>query len=254
MFQNKTVFITGGGSGIGLLSAKCFAKEGANIALLDISQEALDAAVKEITETGGKAIGIKTDVTKYEEVVAAKDKTVAAFGSIDIVLPCAGGAECRMLDDHSEWKDQDISVFEFGIDLNLKGAVYAAKAGLQQMAVQNSGVIIFLGSITGVEGSENNVAYAASKSALINGVTKSLAQYGAQYNVRVTYVAPGPVLTREAMAKMSTLMGRAAETQEIVDMIMYLASDKAAFVTGSGILIDGGRNVMPKKSYKELKK
>jgi len=254
MFQNKTVFITGGGSGIGLLSAKCFAKEGANIALLDISQEALDAAVKEITEAGGKAIGIKTDVTKYEEVVAAKDKTVAAFGSIDIVLPCAGGAECRMLDDHSEWKDQDISVFEFGIDLNLKGAVYAAKAGLQQMAVQNSGVIIFLGSITGVEGSENNVAYAASKSALINGVTKSLAQYGAQYNVRVTYVAPGPVLTRASMAKMSTLMGRAAETQEIVDMIMYLASDKAAFVTGSGILIDGGRNVMPKKSYKELKK
>ena len=254
MFQNKTVFITGGGSGIGLLSGKCFAKEGANIALLDISQEALDAAVKEITEAGGKAIGIKTDVTKYEEVVAAKDKTVAAFGSIDIVLPCAGGAECRMLDDHSEWKDQDISVFEFGIDLNLKGAVYAAKAGLQQMAVQNSGVIIFLGSISGVEGSENNVAYAASKSALINGVTKSLAQYGAQYNVRVTYVAPGPVLTRASMAKMSTLMGRAAETQEIVDMIMYLASDKAAFVTGSGILIDGGRNVMPKKSYKELKK
>ncbi|MBR6794014.1 MAG: SDR family oxidoreductase [Clostridia bacterium] len=254
MFQNKTVFITGGGSGIGLLSGKCFAKEGANVALVDINQAALDAAVAEITAAGGKAIGIKTDVTKYEEVVAAKDRAVEEFGSIDIVLPCAGGAEARMLNDHTEWKDQDISVFEFGIDLNLKGAVYAAKAGLQQMAKQKSGVIIFLGSITGVEGSEHSVAYAAAKSALMNGVTKSLAQYGAQYNVRVTYVAPGPVMTREAMAKMATLMGRAAETQEIVDMIMYLASDKAAFITGSGLLMDGGRNVMPKKGYEELKK
>lgn len=254
MFQNKTVFITGGGSGIGLLSGKCFAKEGANIALVDINQEALDAAVTEITAAGGKAIGIKTDVTKYDEVVAAKNKTVEVFGSLDICLPCAGGAECRMLNDRTEWKDQDISVFEFGIDLNLKGAVYAAKAALQQMAEQNSGVIIFLGSITGVEGSANNVAYAASKSALMNGVTKSIAQYGAQYNVRACYVAPGPVMTRAAMANMSTLMGRAAETQEIVDMIMYLASDKGAFVTGSGILIDGGRNVMSKKTYEDMKR
>lgn len=253
MFQNKTVFITGGASGIGLLSGKCFAKEGAKIALLDINQEALDAAVAEITAAGGKAIGIKTDVTKYEEVVAAKDKTVAEFGSIDIVLPCAGGAEARILDDHTEFKDQDISVFEFGIDLNLKGAVYAAKAALQQMAEQKSGVIILFGSITGVEGSENNVAYAASKSALMHGVTKSLAEYGARYNVRCCYVAPGPVMTRDAMANMATLMGRAAETQEIVDMIMYLASDKAAFVTGTGILIDGGRNILPKKGYDDLK-
>ncbi len=249
MFQNKTVFITGGGSGIGLLSGKCFAKEGAKIALVDINQAALDAAVAEITAAGGKAIGIKTDVTKYEEVLAAKEKAVAEFGSIDILLPCAGGAECRLLNDHTEWKDQDISVFDFGIDLNLKGAVYAAKAALQQMAEQKSGVIIFFGSITGVEGSANSVAYAASKCALMEGVTKSLAQYGARYNVRVCYVAPGPVLTREAMANMATMMGRAAETQEIVDMIMYLASDKAAFVTGSGILIDGGRNIMPKKGY-----
>lgn len=249
MFQNKTVFITGAGSGIGLLSAKCFAEQGAKIALVDINQEALDAAVAEITAKGGKAIGIKTDVRKYEEVVAAKDRAVEAFGSLDICLPCAGGAEARMMNDHTEFKDQDIAVFEFGIDLNLKGAVYAAKAAMQQMAKQNSGVIIFLGSITGVEGSANNVAYAASKSALMNGVTKSFAIYGAEYNVRACYVAPGPVLTREAMAGMATLMGRAAETQEIVDMILYLASEKAAFVTGTGVLIDGGRNVMKKKGY-----
>ena len=75
-------------------------------------------------------------------------------------------------------------------------------------------------------------------------MTKSLALYGAKYNVRVCCVSPGPVLTRLAMVKMKTLMGRAAEPQEIVDLIMYLASEKAAFITGTNYLIDGGRHVM----------
>lgn len=252
MFQNKTAFITGGASGMGLLAGKNFAAEGANVALLDINKEALDAAVAEITAAGGKAIGIVTDVTKYEQVLAAKEQTVATFGSIDIVLPSAGGHEGRLLNDHTEFKDRDIAVFDFGIDLNLKGAVYAAQVGLQQMAEQNSGVIIFLGSISGVEGGgSSGVAYSCAKSALITGATKSLAQYGAKYNVRVNCISPGPVLTREAMAKMETLMGRAADPQEIVDLILYLASDKAAFITGSNILIDGGRNIMPRRKYEK---
>lgn len=252
MFQNKTVFITGAASGMGLLSAQCFAAEGANVALLDINQEALDAAVASITEKGGKAIGIQTDVTKYEQLVAAKDQTLEAFGSIDIVLPSAGGAEGRLANDFTEFKDRDIAVFDFGIDLNLKGAIYTAQVCLNQMAKQMSGVIIFLGSITGVEGGgSSGVAYACAKSGLITGATKSLAQYGAKYNIRVNCISPGPVLTREAMARMSTLMGRAAEPQEIVDMILYIASDKAAFMTGSNILIDGGRNVMDKRKYEK---
>ena len=123
MFQNKTVFITGGASGMGLLSGKCFAAEGANVVLMDINQEALDAAV---AECGGNTIGIQTDVTKYEQLVAAKDKAIETFGSIDIVLPCAGGAEGRLAEDYTEFKDRDIAIFDFGIDLNLKGAVYAA--------------------------------------------------------------------------------------------------------------------------------
>lgn len=252
MFKNKTVFITGAASGMGLLSAQCFAAEGANVALLDINREALDAAVASITEKGGKAIGIQTDVTKYEQLVAAKDRTIEAFGSIDIVLPSAGGAEGRLANDHTEFKDRDIAVFDFGIDLNLKGAIYTAQVCLNQMAKQMSGVIIFLGSITGVEGGgSSGVAYACAKSGLITGATKSLAQYGAKYNIRVNCISPGPVLTREAMARMSTLMGRAAEPQEIVDMILYIASDKAAFMTGSNILIDGGRNVMDKRKYEK---
>ena len=251
MFKNKTVWITGGASGMGLLSGQCFAGEGAKVVLSDINPEALKEAVASITEAGGEAIGIPVDVTRYDQVVAARDKIMEIYGSLDILIPCAGGSETRILNIREGFKDQDISIFDFGLDLNLKGAVYAAHAALKPMAEQMSGVIIFLGSIAGVEASGNSIAYSAAKSSLIYGVTPSLAQYAAQYHVRVCCVSPGPVLTREAMAKMPTIMGRAADPQEIVDMILYLASDKAAFITGSNFLIDGGRSVMGKRGYEK---
>ncbi len=251
MFENKTVFITGGASGIGLLSGQCFAEQGANVVLLDLNKEALNKAVDGITAKGGKALGCVTDVTDYTQVAAARDRALEAFGTIDIVLPCAGGAEARIKGDGRDFPDQDIALFDFSVDLNLKAAVYAVHAALKPMREQQSGVIILLGSITGQEGSANNVGYAASKSALMNGLVKSFALEGAKYNVRAVCVAPGPVLTRPGMANMATLMGRAAETQEIVDLILYLASDKAAFITGTTVLIDGGRNVMSKRSYEK---
>ena len=131
--------------------------------------------------------------------------------------------------------------------MNLKGAIYFDHAVMAQMAKQKSGVIVHLGSITGEEGCGCNIAYSASKSALMNGVTKSIALAGAPYNIRSFCVAPGPVLTRPGMAGMKTLEGRAAEPKEIVDLIMYLASDKGSFVNGVYILADGGRNIMRNK-------
>ena len=122
--------------------------------------------------------------------------------------------------------------------------MYFAHAALQQMAEQMSGVIIFIGSITGQEGSHNAVAYSAAKSALMNGVVKSIALAGEPYNVRCVCVAPGPVLTRPGMAKMKTMAGRAAEPQELVDMILFVASEKGAFINGVTFLMDGGRSVM----------
>jgi 3-oxoacyl-[acyl-carrier protein] reductase len=114
---------------------------------------------------------------------------------------------------------------------------------MKQMREQKSGVIINIGSITGEEGCAKNVAYSSSKSGAMYGMTKSLALYGAKYGVRCCCVSPGPVLTRPGMAHMKTALGRAAEPQEIVDAILFFASDKSAFTTGVNILIDGGRYV-----------
>ncbi len=246
-FQGKTVLITGGGSGMGLLSGKCFAREGAKIALVDFDEQALKNAVAEVKEITDQVIGCCADVRVYEQAVRCCEEAVAAFGSIDILIPFAGGAEARIMQARGDFKELPIEVVDFGLDVNLKGAIYFAHAALQQMAKQMSGVIVFIGSITGEEGCGTNVAYSASKSALMNGVVKSIAQCGAKYNVRAVCVAPGPVLTRAAMANMKTLIGRAAEPQELVDMIMYLASDKGSFVNGTTLLMDGGRNVMRNK-------
>ena len=115
------------------------------------------------------------------------------------------------------------------------------------MREQRSGVIVNIGSITGEEGCETNIAYSASKSAAMNGLTKSVALYGSKYGVRCVCISPGPVLTREAMASMKTLLGRAAEPQEIIDLCLFVASDKGQFINGENIMIDGGRNAMGRR-------
>ena len=241
-FYNKTVIITGGASGIGLLSGKCFAKEGANVLRVDINEEALKEKCEEINALGGGGVAYSvTDVRDYNQVCAARDKAVETFGSIDIMLNCAGGFEPRMCNCDKDFIDIPIEVFDWGLDVNLKGPFYFAHAVMRQMVEQQSGVIINLGSITGEEGDAQGMAYPTAKAGIMHGLTKSLAMYGAKHHVRAVCVSPGPVLTRPGMASMKTLLGRAAETQEIVDFIMYLASDKAAFITGTNHFIDGGR-------------
>ncbi|MBE6595033.1 MAG: SDR family oxidoreductase [Ruminococcaceae bacterium] len=246
-FLNKTVLITGGASGMGLLAGKCFAKEGANIVLADINAEGLDAAVAAVREITENVIGQVTDATKYEQVVACRDAAVEKFGSIDVLIPCAGGAEARILGLKGRFFEQPISAIEFSIHMNLMSVLYFEHAVMQQMVKQKDGVIIHMGSITGAEGSAGNIGYATAKSALMTGTVKSLAQAGAPYGIRACCIAPGPVMTRPGMAGMKTLLGYAAEPQEIVDMMLFLASEKGRSVTGTTFLMDGGRNVMRNK-------
>ena len=243
-YLNKTVIITGAASGMGLLCGKCFAEEGANVVMTDINKEALDEKVAEINALGkGKAIGVQVDVRDYAQVCKARDAAIENFGSIDIMINMAGGAELRMLKSPvSDFKDVPIEVYDWSIDVNLKGTLYFNHVVMPQMVKQKSGVIINTGSITGEEGCGANVGYSTSKAGIMNGMTKSLARYGAPHGIRVCCVAPGPVLTRPGMAAMKTLTGKAAEPIEIVNMIMYLTSEKAVSITGTTFFVDGGRS------------
>lgn len=244
-FQNKTVIITGGASGMGKCSAQCFAAEGANVVLADINEEALCALCEQINEKGqGKAVYSVCDVRKYEQVKKTAALAIDRFGSIDILLNFAGGFELRMCGCDKPFPETPIEVFDWGIDVNLKGPFYFAHAVCPQMVKQHSGVIINLGSITGEEGSAAGMAYPSAKAGIMTGLTKSLAQFGFKHNIRAVCVSPGPVMTRPTMADMKTGLGRAAEPQEVVDFIMYLCSDKASAITGSNHFIDCGRVAM----------
>lgn len=248
-FQGKTAISTGAASGMGLLFAQNFASLGGNVVLCDVNEKALAEKVEEINAKGqGKAIGIVCDVRDYKQVCAARDKAVETFGAIDVMANFAGGTAVRMQKvDRSlypEFPDVPIDVYDWGIDVNLKGPFYFAHAVLKQMRAQKSGLIVNIGSITGAEGDGYGMDYSTAKAGLMYGLTKSVAQYGAPYNVRCVCVSPGPVLTRAAMASMKTLLGRAAEPQEIVDLILFIASEKGQFINGENIMIDGGRNAM----------
>ncbi len=246
-FAGKTAISTGAASGMGLLFAQCWAAEGGNVLMCDVNEPVLAEKVAEInSKDGGRACGIVCDVRDYEQVCAARDRAIAEFGSIDLMANFAGGTARRMLkvDDSLEFPDVPIDVYDWGIDVNLKGPFYFAHAVMKQMREQKSGLIINIGSITGAEGDGAGTDYPTAKSGLMYGLTKSLAQYGAKYNVRCVCVSPGPVLTRPAMANMKTLLGRAAEPQEIIDLILFIASDKGQFINGTNIMIDGGRDAM----------
>ena len=251
-FSNKTAISTGAASGMGLLFAQSFAELGGNVVMCDVNEEVLTKCVDEINAKGkGKAIGVLCDVRDYQQVCNARDKAVEAFGSIDMMCNFAGGTAVRMQkvdrEKYPEFPDVPIDVYDWGIDVNLKGPFYFAHAVLKQMREQKSGLIINIGSVTGQEGDKYGMDYPTSKAALMFGLTKSIAQYGAQYGIRCVCVSPGPVLTRASMAKMGTLVGRAADPQEIIDLILFIASEKGQFINGENIMIDGGRNAAPRR-------
>lgn len=248
-FKNKTAVITGAASGMGLLFAQNWAELGGNVVLCDVNEKVLDEKVEEINSKGkGKAVGVACDVRDYSQVCQARDKAVTEFGRIDVMANFAGGTAVRMQNvdrgKYPEFPDVPIDVYDWGIDVNLKGPFYFAHAVLKQMREQNGGLIINIGSITGQEGDGYGMDYPTSKAGLMFGLTKSIAQYGSKYGIRCVCVSPGPVLTRANMANMKTLLGRAAEPQEIIDLCLFIASEKGQFINGENIMIDGGRNAM----------
>lgn len=248
-FTGKTAISTGAASGMGLLFAQNFSRLGGNVVMCDVNEEVLNEKVDEINLKGkGRAIGLVCDVRDYSNVCATRDKAVETFGSIDVMANFAGGTAVRMRkvdrEKCPEFPDVPIDVFDWGIDVNLKGPFYFAHAVLKQMRKQKSGLIINIGSITGKEGDGYGMEYPTSKAGLMFGLTKSIAQYGSKYNIRCVCVSPGPVLTRANMADMKTLLGRAADPQEIIDLCLFIASEKGKFINGENIMIDGGRNAM----------
>ena len=241
-FNGKVAVVTGAASGMGLLTAQEFARLGASVVLCDVNAAALDAAVADIASKGGKAVACPGDVRKWEDAMRAAAEA-DRLGGCDILVTCAGGNEARMCNSRVPFYEQPQEVIDWGLDVNLRGAVYFARACMPAMVRKRRGVICCLGSVTGFEGDGVGAMYGTAKSGLFNFV-KGLAIAGGPHNVRALCVTPGPVLTRAAMSGMPTALGRAGEVHELVDVILFLCSDNASFVTGTNHVVDGGRLCM----------
>ncbi len=250
-FLGKVAVVSGGASGMSLCFAREWTRLGGNIVMSDVNLPALNKCVDEINTAGhGKAVGTECDVRDYGQVVATCKLAYDTFGRIDVVCNFAGGYAPRMLkvdsQKYTEFPDVPIEVFDWGLDVNLKGQFYFCHAATKYMREQNSGLIVNIGSITGVEGDRYGMEYPTAKAGVMYGLTKSVAQFGSSHGIRCVCIAPGPVLTRPEMANMKTLLHRAAEPQEIIDLILFIASEKGQFINGDTILCDGGRAAMPR--------
>jgi NAD(P)-dependent dehydrogenase (short-subunit alcohol dehydrogenase family) len=244
--SNPVVLITGGLTGIGRAAAVAFARKGAKVVVAGRRDEAGKALVKELRSFGSEAEFINADVRKEDDVRALVDKTVARFGRLDVAVNNAG-TEGKPGPLTGQTADSYAGTF----DTNVLGTLLSLKHELQIMQPQGSGSIINISSTMGERGAANLALYTASKHA-VEGLTKSAALEAAPFGVRVNAVAPGPTDTamldrltgtpdKKALFYASVPLKRGAKPEEIADAIVFLASEKASFITGQIIRINGGK-------------
>lgn len=249
--MNKTAFITGAGGYIGTQTAITLAKEGINIAVCDISEKSVQATADKINAIGGDAKGYVSDVTDSKAIEAAVQKAAADFGSLDIMIHIAGGSARIAGGKYVPLVEQNDSVIDKVLKVNLYGAFWSSRAAAKIMIEQGrGGKIINFASAVGINGLACCCDYAASKGGVMS-LTKSLAKELGAYKINVNAVAPGVVMRPEEdnngdRATKTNLLGEKCTADDIADLVAFLASDKARFITGQTYVCDGGRTLSMK--------
>jgi NAD(P)-dependent dehydrogenase (short-subunit alcohol dehydrogenase family) len=252
-FTGKIALITGGGGGIGRAAALGFGGGGAKVVVADFDRSAGEASVELVRQQGGEARFVRADVTQSGDVQNYVKATLDAYGAIDCFFNNAG-IEGKV----APTQDFDEAVFDAVIGVNLKGVFLGLRHVLPVMVKQGHGAVVNTASVAGLFGGPGMAAYVASKHGVL-GLTKVASADVARLGVRVNAVCPGPVETRmmrslEAQRNpadpravhdansASTPTGRYATPEEVANVVMYLCSDLASDITGTHIVIDGGRS------------
>lgn len=242
-FQDKVVIVTGGSRGIGFATVQAFLKEGAAVVLCASRQETADKAVAQLKEAdpAAKVEGIWPNLGSLQDVKAAFDKVAEKYGRIDVLINNAGASESTPFSDYTE------ETFEKVMDLNVKGMFHCTKAAVEVMEKQGDGVILNTSSMVSISGQPSGVAYPTSKFA-VNGFTVSLARELGPKGIRVNAVAPGITETdmmkavpKEVIDPMIARipLRRLGQPEDIANAFVFLASEKASYITGVILSVDG---------------
>lgn len=241
-FLNKVVLITGAAGGIGSTTAFDFAAKGAKVAVVDFNEDLGNKTVEEIINAGGEAHFFKVDITKYELVQQCVRDIVNYYGTIDILINVAGGSARSK---RAPFYKQTEEVFKNIIDINLFGTFYFCKECALIMMEKGEGKIINTASVVGLNGHTMHSEYAASKGAIIS-LTKAMAKDIGKFGITVNCVSPGMIPTKNATngnLNHTNFLNTTPSTEDISNAYMFLASDKAKFITGFNLVVDGGRSL-----------
>jgi NAD(P)-dependent dehydrogenase (short-subunit alcohol dehydrogenase family) len=243
--DGKVCIVTGASRGIGRVLAGALARAGASVAAVARNENLLQETVTEIESDGGRAIAVRCDLRNSQSVDDMVERVLVEFGQIDVLVNNAGGGDMKPLVKMSEQEWLKI------VELNVNGMFRACKAVGPHMIKRRQGRVINMSSMYGLVGEKYVTAYCASKGAIIQ-FTKALALEWAEYNITVNALAPGYIYTQRTSSVFdnpeigSVLIsripvGRFGQPEELGPLVVYLASDASAFMTGSVIVIDGGQ-------------
>src|SRR6202162_1015012 len=249
LLDGKSALVTGGGGGIGRATALAFAREGARVAVADYRADGAAETVAQINAGGGQAITLTGDVTDHTAVKAMLDDTIVAFGRLDCAFNNAGIAPYQVDASGKKTAEWSEDSFDRMIAVNLKSVWLCMKVEIIQMLAQGSGgAIVNTGSIAGLIGLVTSSAYVAAKHGVV-GLTKTAALEYSDARIRVNAVCPGFIRTpmtaetqRERADQITTRtpLGRFGEPDEIAEMVVWLCSERASYVTGAAYAVDGG--------------
>jgi 3-oxoacyl-[acyl-carrier protein] reductase len=243
MYENKTVLITGSSRGIGRAIALAYAKLGANVVVNYVrSQEKAVDLVEEITGLGGKGLAVQADVSNFEEAKNLVDASIEHFGRIDVLINNSGVTKDQLMLRMTE------DDFDRVIQVNLKGTWNMCKHMTRHFLKNKAGSIINISSVVGLIGNPGQANYVASKAGVI-GMTKSLAKEFGSRNIRVNAIAPGFIQTEmtdqlnediKAYYLNQIPLNRLGNPEDVADLCTFLSSDKASYITGQVISVNGG--------------